>query len=197
MKNIKFNLMTFNSYSFKQNLIEIFIHKKQLLFFISFYVLFSVNAQNLSVCEGVKIMGDEVLCVSKQYSVQSSIHGDASVTWSVNNKKVVSLSNTTGVSTTLTTPVNSYTTNVVLTATISSVSCQCMVSISKTIWVGKPDSPAYLNGPTRVIQDRLEVYKMSGVANVKMATSNLTDDPIYPGTKVKLQFIKFNQYEEL
>lgn len=110
------------------------------------------------VCQGVQITGNNTLCTSNQYSVQTSISNDAIVTWSVNNTSAVSLSNTTGHSTTLTTPTNSYRTSVVLTATISSVKCQSTVSISKTIRVGKPGTPAYLNGPTTVNTGALVNY---------------------------------------
>ena len=102
------------------------------------------------VCQNATITGNNTLCTSEVYSIQNSTSGDAVVTWSVNNTSAVSLSNTTGLSTTLTTPSNSYRTDVVLTATISSVRCQSTVSISKTIRVGKPGTPAYLNGPTTV-----------------------------------------------
>lgn len=110
------------------------------------------------VCEGAQIAGNNVLCASNQYSVQAAIPTDAEVTWSVNNINAVSLSNSTGISTTLSTPPNSYRTNVVLTATITSVICQGTVSVTKTIWVGKPGTPAYLNGPTTVNTGALVSY---------------------------------------
>jgi len=47
------------------------------------------------------------------------------------------------------------------------------------------------------VNDRLEVFKNSGIVNVKVNTSNSADDPNFPGTCVKLQFINFNQYEEI
>ncbi len=102
------------------------------------------------VCENATINGSNTLCTSEVFSIQSSMSSDAVVTWSVNNTNVVSLSNTTGTTTTLTTPPNSYRTSVVLTSTISSVRCSSTVSISKTIRVGKPDTPTYLDGPTVV-----------------------------------------------
>ncbi len=116
------------------------------------------------VCEGVEIMGNNTLCDSRQYSLEAAIPSDAVVTWSVSNPSVVSLSNTTGVTTTLSTPPNSYRTNIVLTATVSSTTCQSTVSITKSIRVGKPGTPSYLNGPT-VVNTGALVHYNAGIAD--------------------------------
>jgi len=47
------------------------------------------------------------------------------------------------------------------------------------------------------VNDRLEVFKHSGIVNVKVSTFNITNDPYFPGTRVKLQFTNFNQHEEI
>lgn len=47
------------------------------------------------------------------------------------------------------------------------------------------------------VQDRLQVFANSGVAQVSVNTSTLSNDPLYPGTKVKLFIKDFNKYEEL
>jgi len=110
------------------------------------------------VCENATITGDATLCTSEVYQIATSMSGDAVVNWSVSNTSVAFLSNTTGLSTTLTTPPNSYRTEIVLTATISSARCSSSVSISKTIRIGKPGTPAYLNGPTTVNTGALVSY---------------------------------------
>lgn len=85
------------------------------------------------VCSPLNITGNNNVCSSQTYSVQS---GNANVSWSTNSSKISLSHSTTGQ--VVVSPATSNTRgNVTLTATISSLDCGS-ATISKNLYVGKP-----------------------------------------------------------
>jgi hypothetical protein len=111
------------------------------------------------VCDGstATITGGNTLCNSNVYSV--NVGSGAVVNWSVSNTSAASLSSPTGASVTVTTPTNSYRTNITLTAIISSSKCGSSITLTKNIRIGKPDTPSSINGPALVNTGALVSYR--------------------------------------
>lgn len=111
------------------------------------------------VCNGstATITGGNTLCNSNVYSV--NVGSGAVVNWSVSNTSAASLSSSTGASVTVTTPTNSYRTNITLTAIISSSKCGSSITLTKNIRIGKPDTPSSINGPALVNTGALVSYR--------------------------------------
>tara|TARA_R110002073_G_scaffold161723_3_gene317376 strand:+ start:24836 stop:28015 length:3180 start_codon:yes stop_codon:yes gene_type:complete len=110
------------------------------------------------VCDdgSATITGGNTSCTLNTYSV--NVSGDALVNWSISNTSVASLSSPTGTTVTLTTPPNSYRTDIVLTAVISSSKCGSSITLTKNIRIGKPDVPSSINGPAIVNTGALVSY---------------------------------------
>ncbi|MEM9679163.1 MAG: T9SS type A sorting domain-containing protein [Bacteroidota bacterium] len=109
------------------------------------------------VCGNTSISGDDVVCTSKSYQVNIPTGSDAIVTWSVSNSSAVSLSSSVGNPITLT-AVAGYRTNITLTATVSSNTCNSATTLTKSIRIGKPGTPSSLSGPSTVLTGALVNY---------------------------------------
>ncbi|MCL6273020.1 hypothetical protein M3P19_03315 [Muricauda sp. 2012CJ35-5] len=109
------------------------------------------------LCEPKQIEGNDVLCKEELYFVD--VVGDTQVQWSSSNPDVAFPTAPNSAATSFTTPPNTYSQEVTITAVLTSAACgNEPVVLEKTVQVGKPGLPSDLYGPELVATGAMVSY---------------------------------------
>lgn len=106
---------------------------------ISNYI--SANESCLLDLSGIYVLGNEVICSSGTFSVNSPLN-IGSISWSSSNPSILTINSSTGAAT----RTGSAYGQVIITATLNSICTSGTISFTKTIWVGEPDLTKKFNG---------------------------------------------------